>query len=100
MKKYLYLVIALLVIVINVCLQACDNFEETRQVAAQRREQKQKERQINPLSTAGKICTENMQNVEFDGHLYVVYTEHNGYGYGAAMVHSPNCKCNNKNKTE
>lgn len=89
MKKYLYLVIALLVIAINACLQACDNFEE----AAQRREQEQKEKQLNPLSTAGEICTENMQNVEFDGHLYVVYTEVAGYGFGAAMVHSPNCKC-------
>jgi hypothetical protein len=93
MKRYLYLVIALLVIAINACLQACDNFEEL----AQRREQKQKEKQLNPSSTAGKIYTENMQNVEFDGHLYVIYTEKDGYGYGAAMVHSPNYKCFKKN---
>ena len=33
-------------------------------------------------------------NVKFDGHLYVVYKEQEGYGVGAAMVHSPNCECN------
>lgn len=37
-------------------------------------------------------CTE-MRNVYFDGHVYVIYTEVAGYGFGAAMVHSPNCKC-------
>lgn len=36
---------------------------------------------------------ENLHNVKFDGHLYVVYKEQSGYGFGAAMVHSPNCKC-------
>lgn len=25
-------------------------------------------------------------------HLYVVYKEQEGYGVGAAMVHSPNCE--------
>lgn len=43
-------------------------------------------------TSVDSTCTE-MRNVYFDGHEYVVYTEIGGYGFGAAMVHSPNCKC-------
>ena len=35
----------------------------------------------------------HLYNVKFDGYLYVVYKEKEGYGMGAAMVHSPNCEC-------
>ena len=45
------------------------------------------------VSRKARAMADEMYNVEFDGHLYVVYTEKNGYGFGAAMVHSPNCKC-------
>lgn len=90
MKRFLYLVLAILFIAVNVCLVSCDGYVEK----LNEREQKLRQQRIEKHITDTTYLQENLHNVKFDGHLYVVYTEKNGYGAGAAMVHSPNCNCN------
>lgn len=82
MKRLFYLILLLFI------CSSCNEFLERRDSYEKSRVKKIQEENILVDST----CTE-MKNVYFDGHEYVVYTEVAGYGYGAAMVHSPNCKC-------
>ena len=89
MKRFLYLVLAILFIAVNTCLVSCDGYEKFNS-----REQELRQQRIEKHITDTTYLEEYLHNVKFDGHLYVVYTEKNGYGFGAAMVHSPNCKCN------
>lgn len=80
MKKILYIVLLLIG-----CI-SCDSFVED----CDRREQELRQQRIEEHITDTTYLEENLRNVKFDGHLYVVYTER----FGVAMVHSPNCKCN------
>ena len=84
MKKILYITILLII-----CI-SCDSYVEK----FNSREQELRQSRIEKHITDTTDLEENLHNVKFDGHLYVVYKEHNGYGFGAAMVHSPNCECN------
>ena len=86
MKKILYIAILLIT-----CI-SCDGYVEK----FNSKEQELRQQRIEKHITDTAYLEENLHNVKFDGHLYVVYTEQNGYGFGAAMVHSPNCKCNNE----
>ena len=90
MKRFLYFVLAILFIAVNACLESCDSYVKK----FDSREQELRQQRIETHITNTADLEENLHNVKFDGHLYVVYTEKNGYGFGAAMVHSPNCKCN------
>jgi hypothetical protein len=92
MKRFLYLALAILCIAVNVWLQSCDSYVEK----FDSREQDLRQQRIEKHITDTTDLEEHLYNVKFDGHLYVVYKEQNGYGFGAAMVHSPNCKCDNK----
>ena len=80
MKKLLYIITALSLL--TSCEEYIKQTEESKKIRAQNGI---KER-LTPDST---YYVWNMQNVKFDGHLYVVYTAR----FGATMVHSPNCKC-------
>lgn len=82
MKRLLYLILLLFI------CSSCNEFLEKRDSYEKSRVKKIQEENTSVDST----CTE-MRNVYFDGHEYVVYAEVSGYGFGAAMVHSPNCKC-------
>lgn len=85
MKKILYIIILLLIICIPFGLYV----EKINRRKEEHRQQTVEKNIIDPIS-----LQENLHNVKFDGHLYVVYTKKNGgYGFGAAMVHSPNCEC-------
>ena len=88
MKKILYITFLLFTCVS--CDEWIDNYTKNFDKVEKERRQKSIEEHINdPIS-----LQENLHNVKFDGHLYVVYTKKNGgYGFGAAMVHSPNCEC-------
>ena len=84
MKKIQYIILLLIMCV------SCD-YEEYKKSNESRvrnwTEQKIRENtQIDSLDT-------NIRNIKFDGH---VYADKNGYGYGVAMVHSPNCTCDIK----
>lgn len=87
MKKIQYIVLLLIMCV------SCDYEEYKKSDESHVRnwtEQKIRENtQIDSLDT-------NIRNIKFDGHLYVLYADKNGYGYGVAMVHSPNCACDIK----
>ena len=84
MKKILYITLLLFT-----CI-SCDEWVNDYNKIKKVRRQKSIEEHINDTTD----LQENLQNVKFDGHLYVVYKEQTGYGVGAAMVHSPNCECN------
>lgn len=71
---------------------SCDEYQQKWNDAAEQKRQKQIEKQVIADST----YFEFMHNVEFDGHLYVVYDRSGPYGIGAGIVHSPNCQCNIK----
>ena len=66
---------------------SCEEYNKQAAEAQKIRMQNEKEKRVTPDTTD---CVLNMQNVKFDGHLYVVYTVR----FGVTMVHSPNCKCN------
>ena len=87
MKKILYITFLLFTCV------SCDewiyNYIKNFDKVEKERQQKSIEEHINDTTD----LQDNLYNVKFDGHLYVVYKEHSGYGMGAAMVHSPNCEC-------
>ena len=80
MKKILYIILLLII-----CI-SCDEYNKREMELLQQRIKKH----INDTTD----LQEHLYNVKFDGHLYVVYKEKEGYGMGAAMVHSPNCECN------
>ena len=84
MKKILYIILLLII-----CIPFCLYVEKINRRKKEHRQQTVEKNIIDPIS-----LQENLHNVKFDGHLYVVYTKKNGgYGFGAAMVHSPNCEC-------
>lgn len=85
MKKILYIILLLFTCV------SCDEWVGNYNKVKKERRQKSIEEHINDTTD----LKDNLYNVKFDGHLYVVYKEQAGYGYGlgAAMVHSPNCEC-------
>ena len=87
MKRFLYFVLAILFIV---CLESCNSYVEK----FDKRQQDLRQQRVEKHITNTTDLEEHLYNVKFDGHLYVIYKEKNGYGFGAAMVHSPNCKCN------
>ena len=83
MKKILYITFLLFM-----CI-SCDEWVGNYNKIKKERRQKSIEEHTNDTTD----LQDNLYNVKFDGHLYVVYKEQAGYGLGAAMVHSPNCKC-------
>lgn len=84
MKKILYIILLLII-----CIPLGIYVEKINRRKEEHRQQTVEKNIIDPIS-----LQENLHNVKFDGHLYVVYTKKNGgYGFGAAMVHSPNCEC-------
>lgn len=84
MKKILYIILLLII-----CIPIGLYVEKINKRKEEHRQQTVEKNIIDPIS-----LQENLHNVKFDGHLYVVYTKKNGgYGFGAAMVHSPNCEC-------
>ena len=83
MKKILYIILLLII-----CIPFCLYVEKNNRRKEEHRQQIVEKNIIDPIS-----LQENLHNVKFDGHLYVVYKEQEGYGVGAAMVHSPNCEC-------
>ena len=83
MKKILYITLLLFT-----CI-SCDEWVGNYNKVKKERRQKSIKEHINDTTD----LQENLHNVKFDGHLYVVYKEQAGYGVGAAMVHSPNCEC-------
>ena len=91
MKKILYITFLLFTCVS--CDEWIDNYNKNFDKVEKERRQKSIEEHINDTTD----LQDNLYNVKFDGHLYVVYTKKNGgYGFGAAMVHSPNCECHKK----
>lgn len=38
----------------------------------------------------------SIYSVEYQGHEYIILSEHSKYGVGSSIMHSPNCKCNNQ----
>ena len=83
MKKILYIILLLFTCV------SCDEWVGNYNKVKKERRQKSIEEHINDTTD----LQDNLYNVKFDGHLYVVYKEQAGYGLGAAMVHSPDCEC-------
>ena len=83
MKKILYIILLLII-----CIPFGLYVEKINRRKEEHRQQTVEKNIIDPIS-----LQENLHNVKFDGHLYVVYREYSGYGMGAAMVHSPNCEC-------
>ena len=84
MKKILYIILLLII-----CIPFGLYVEKINRRKEEHRQQTVEKNIIDPIS-----LQENLHNVKFDGHLYVVYTKKNGgYGFSAAMVHSPNCEC-------
>ena len=84
MKKILYIILLLII-----CIPIGLYVEKINKRKEEHRQQTVEKNIIDPIS-----LQENLHNVKFDGHLYVVYTKKNGgYGFGVAMVHSPNCEC-------
>lgn len=75
MKKIVCITILL------VCLASCISDETARQW--------EKEGQVRKA----RATADEMYNVEFDGHKYVVLKTPVYYGSAVTMVHSPNCKC-------
>ena len=87
MKKILYITVLLFACVS--CDEWIDDYNKKFEKVEKERQQKRIEEHINDTTD----FQDNLYNVKFDGHLYVVYREQEGYGMGAAMVHSPNCEC-------
>ena len=87
MKKILYITLLLFTCVSND--EWIDNYTKNFDKIEKERRQKSIEEHINDTTD----LQDDLYNVKFDGHLYVVYREYSGYGMGAAMVHSPNCEC-------
>lgn len=83
MKKILYIILLLII-----CIPFGLYVEKINRRKEEHRQQTVEKNIIDPIS-----LQENLHNVKFDGHLYVVYKEQEGCGMGAAMVHSPNCEC-------
>lgn len=83
MKKILYIILLLII-----CIPFGLYVEKINRRKEEHHQQTVEKNIIDPIS-----LQENLHNVKFDGHLYVVYKEKEGYGMGAAMVHSPNCEC-------
>ena len=92
MKKILY--ITLLLFTCVSCDEWIDNYTKNFDKIEKERRQKSIEEHINDTTD----LQDDLYNVKFDGHLYVVYREYGGYGMGAAMVHSPNCECHKEKK--
>ena len=84
MKKILYIILLLIICIpIGLYVEKCN-----------RRDMELLQQNIKKYINDTTDLQEHLYNVKFDGHLYVVYTKKNGgYGFGAAMVHSPNCEC-------
>ena len=83
MKKILYIILLLIICIpLGLYVEKC-NRRDTELL------QQHIKKYINDTTDLQK----HLNNVKFDGHLYVVYKEQEGYGVGAAMVHSPNCEC-------
>ena len=82
MKKILFLLFLI------ICIPFCLYIEKINKREAELEQQNIK-KYINDTTD----LKDELYNVKFDGHLYVVYREYSGYGMGAAMVHSPNCEC-------
>lgn len=82
MKKILFLLFLI------ICIPFCLYIEKINKREAELEQQNIK-KYINDTTD----LQDDLYNVKFDGHLYVVYREYSGYGIGAAMVHSPNCEC-------
>ena len=94
MKKILY--ITLLLFTCVSCDEWIDDYNKNFEKREQKIRQNRIEEHINDTTDLQDNLYNlyNLYNVKFDGHLYVVYTKKNGgYGFGAAMVHSPNCEC-------
>lgn len=87
MKKILYITFLLFTCIS--CDEWIDDYNKNFEKVEKERRQKRIEEHINDTTD----LQDNLYNVKFDGHLYVVYREQAGYGMGAAMVHSPNCEC-------
>ena len=84
MKKILYITLLLFT-----CI-SCDEWVGNYNKVEKERQQKSIKEHINDTTD----LQDDLYNVKFDGHLYVIYREYGGHGMGAAMVHSPNCECN------
>ena len=86
MKKILYIILLLII-----CIPSCSISVKKNNRPDMELLQQNIKKYINDTTD----LKDNLYNVKFDGHLYVVYKEQAGYGYGlgAAMVHSPNCEC-------
>ena len=82
MKKILFLLFLI------ICIPFCLYIEKINKREAELEQQNIK-KYINDTTD----LQDDLYNVKFDGHLYVVYREYSGYGMGAGMVHSPNCEC-------
>lgn len=83
MKKILYIILLLIICIpFGLYVEKCN-----------RRDMELLQQNIKKYINDTTDLQEHLYNVKFDGHLYVVYKEHSGYGMGAAMVHSPNCEC-------
>ena len=82
MKKILFLLFLI------ICIPFCLYIEKINKREAELEQQNIK-KYINDTTD----LQDDLYNVKFDGHLYVVYREYGGYGIGTAMVHSPNCEC-------
>lgn len=83
MKKILYITFLLFT-----CI-SCNEWIDVYNKVEKERRQKRIEEHINGTTD----LQDDLYNVKFDGHLYVIYREKEGHGLGAAMVHSPNCEC-------
>ena len=84
MKKILYIILLLII-----CIPSCSISVKKNNRPDMELLQQNIKKYINDTTDLQK----HLYNVKFDGHLYVVYKEQEGYGVGAAMVHSPNCEC-------
>lgn len=66
-----------------ISLTSCDNTHSARKDIT--------DMNIDPNTEISTLYRRLFHNVEFDGHLYVLYS---GFRPEASIVHSPNCKCN------
>ena len=86
MKKILYIILLLII-----CIPFGLYVEKIEKI--NRRYAELEQQNIKKYINDTTDLQDDLYNVKFDGHLYVVYREYSGYGMGAAMVHSPNCEC-------
>ena len=85
MKKILFILFLI------ICIPFCLYIEKIEKI--NRRDAELLQQNIKKYINDTTDLQDDLYNVKFDGHLYVVYREYSGYGMGAAMVHSPNCEC-------